>query len=103
MNLDTYFQLSVSVFCTLASIAIVVSFVWAILLRSQINRLIKKLLEISEIARETAGDSKLFIKQTIEQLEKFKQSIFTFEFARRVITEVIGLIQSRPKRSKNKK
>ena len=100
MNLDTYFQLSVSVFCTIASIVMVAFFVWAILIRSQINRLINKLLEISEIAKETAGDSKAFIERTIEQLETFKQSIFTFEFARRIITEVISLIQSRPKRTK---
>jgi hypothetical protein len=63
----------------------------------------KKLLEISEIAKQTAGDSQEFVQKTIEQLETFKQSIFTFEFARRVITEVISLIQSRPKSTKKKK
>lgn len=75
MNLNTYFQISVSVFCTISTITLVAFLIWAIILRTQINKLIKKLLEISEIAKETAGDSRAFVTRTIESLEKFKNSI----------------------------
>lgn len=103
MNLNTFFQISVSVFCIIASIAILTLFVWSIMLRTQVNKLIKKLLEISEIAKETAGDTKAFVDRTIESLDTFKNSIFTFEFVRQIITQVVELIQNNSKRPRNKR
>jgi len=94
MTLDTYFQISVSVFSTLATLFLLGMIVWAFILRAQIARLIKKLLEISDIAKETAGNTRDFVDKTIDSLEEFKQSIFTFEFARRIVTEVIDLIKN---------
>lgn len=72
-------------------------FVWAIMLRAQISKLIKKLEEISEIAKTTVGDTKDFIERTIASLETFKNSIFTFDFVRRIVTEIIGLIKNNSK------
>lgn len=103
MNLNSVFQISVSVFCIIASIAILTLFVWSIMLRAQINKLIRKLLEISEIAKQTAGDSKAFVDRTIDSLENFRNSIFTFEFVRQIITQVVELIQKRPDTRKRKR
>ena len=97
MTLNAFFQISVSVFCVVATVLMLVSFVWAIIFRAQINRLIIKLEEISEIAKATAGNTKEFVERTIKSLETFKNSIFTFEFVRKIVAEIIGLIKNNSK------
>lgn len=94
MNLNDFFQISVSVFCSLATVFMLAFLVWAIVLHRQISRLVKKLLEITEIAKTTAGDTQDFVNRTIKSLEAFKQSIFTFEFVRRIIQEIIDLVRN---------
>lgn len=97
MTLNAFFQVSVSVFCIVATIFLLTMFVWAVMLRAQLGKLIKKLEEISEIAKTTAGDTKEFVERTIESLETFKKSIFTLDFIRRIVEEVIKLINHKPK------
>jgi hypothetical protein len=97
MTLNDFFQISVSVFCIVGTIFMITVFVWAIMIRAQLGRLIVKLEEISEIAKSTAGDTKEFVDRTISSLETFKNSIFTFEFIRRVVVEVIDLIRNNKK------
>ena len=97
MNLNSFFQLSVSIFCIIASIFMIILFVWAVMIRIQINRLIVKFEEIAVTARSTTGEIKDFIERTIASLEKFKDSILTFEFIRKIATEVITLIKNNKK------
>ena len=103
MTLNAFFQVSVSVFCIVATVLMITLFVWAIMLRIQLAKLIRKLEEISEIAITTAGETKEFVERTIQSLETFKNSIFTFEFIRKIATEVIGLIKNRSNNSKGEK
>ena len=100
MTLNTFFQVSVSIFCIIASIFMITLFIWAIMLQAQLSKLITKIGEITEIAKTTAGETKDFIERTIQSLETFKQSIFTFDFIRRIITEIIGLIKNHNNNSK---
>lgn len=93
MTLDSFFQISVSVFCIVATIFLLIIFVWAIMLKNQLAKLIKKLEEISEIAKTTAAETKEFVERTIESLESFKQSIFTLDFIRRIVEEVMKLFK----------
>ena len=93
MTLNSFFQVSVSVFCIVATVFMLTLFVWAITIKIQLSKLIKKLEEISEIAKTTAGEAKDFVERTIQSLEAFKNSIFTFEFIRKIATEVIDLIK----------
>lgn len=94
MSLNSFFQISVSIFCIIASIVMVVIFVWVVILRIQINKLIVKLGEIADVAKSTSMDIKEFVERTIAALEKFKESILTFEFIRKITTEVIGLVKN---------
>lgn len=95
MNLNTFFQLAVSVFCVVATIFMVTVFIWAIMFQAQLNKLIKKIEEILEIAKVTAGNTKDFVDRTITSLETFKKSVFTFDFISRIVTEIIKLIKNR--------
>lgn len=101
MNLNDFFLVSASVFCIVGTIFMIIFLVWAIIFRSQINRLMQKLIELSDIAKQTSGNVKDFIDRTVESLETFKNSIFTFEFVRRIITEIIELIKNNKKGIKN--
>lgn len=101
MNLNDFFHLSVSIFSIVATIFLIIVFVWAVMLRIRLDKLIKKLEEISEIAKTTAGETKNFVERTIKSLESFKQSIFTFEFVRKITTEIIDHIKSKPKGAKH--
>lgn len=101
MTLNAFFQVSVSVFCIVATIFMLALFIWAIMLKIQLGKLIKKLEEISEIAKSTAGEARDFVERTIQSLESFKNSIFTFEFIRRIATEVIELIKNNRKGDKD--
>jgi len=97
MTLNAFFQVSVSVFCLVGTIFMVTMFVWAIIARAQISRLIIKLEEIADIAKSTAGDTKEFVDRTIASLETFKNSLFTFEFIRKVVVQIIELIKNNSK------
>lgn len=97
MSLESFFQLSVSIFAIVATIFILTLFYWAIILRIQLKKLIIKLEEISEIAKTTAGKTKDFVERTIETLEKFRDSILTFEFVRKITTEIISSIKGKPR------
>jgi len=103
MTLNAFFQVSVSAFCIVATVFMLTMFVWAIMLRIQLSKLIRKLEEISEIAKTTAGEAKDFVERTIQSLESFKNSIFTFEFIRKIAMEVIELIKNRSNNSKGEK
>jgi len=103
VTLNTFFELSVSVFCIVATIFMLTMFVWAIMFRVQLSKLITKLENISEVAKTTAGETKNFVKRSIESLESFKKSIFTFEFIRRIVTEIIELIKNNTKGAENGK
>lgn len=98
MALETLFQISVSVFCLVATVFMLTLFVWAIMLKIQLGKLIVKLEEISEIAKTTAGEAKDFVERTITSLEAFKNSIFTFEFIRRIIAEAVDLIKNKQRK-----
>lgn len=76
-------------------------FVWTVMLRAQLSKLIKKLEDILEIAETVAGETKDFVERSIESLETFKKSIFTFEFIRRIVTKIIELIKSNSKGDKD--
>ncbi len=101
MNLNSFFQITVSIFSIIASIFMLTLFVWAIILHGQLSKLLKKLEEISDVAKTTANDAKEFIDRTIESLEAFKNSIFTFEFIRKIVTEIIELIKNNSKGAKD--
>jgi len=97
MNLNSFFQLSVSIFCILASIFMIILFIWAVILRMQINKLMIRFEEIAEVAKTTTREFKDFIERTINSLEKFKDSILTFEFIRKMTSEIITLIKNNKK------
>ena len=97
MNLNSFFQLSVSIFCIIASIFMIVLFIWAVILRMQINKLMIKFEEIAEMAKTASGEFKAFIERTIHALDKFKDSILTLEFIRKIASEVITLIKNNKK------
>lgn len=97
MNLNSFFQISVSIFCIVATIFMIILFVWTAAIRTQINNLIVKFEEIAVTAKTTTGEIKEFIERTIASLEKFKDSILTFEFVRKITSEVITLIKGNRK------
>jgi hypothetical protein len=101
MTLNAFFQISVSVFCIVATIYMIVLFVWSIMLQNQLGKLTKQLGEVLETAKTTSNDAKEFVEKTIKSLESFKNSIFTFDFVRRIVTEIIQLIKNNSKGSKN--
>lgn len=103
MDLNAFFQISVSVFCIVATIFMMILFVWATIVRVQMGKLTKKLEDILEVAKTTAGQTKDFVERSIESLESFQKSIFTFEFARRIIAETIELIKNNKKGVKDEK
>jgi len=75
----------------------IILFVWTVTIRNQINNLIVKFEEIAVTAKTTTGEIKEFIERTIASLEKFKDSILTFEFVRKITSEVITLIKGNRK------
>lgn len=97
MILNNIFQISVSIFCIVATIFMIVIFTWAVIIRTQINNLIAKFKEIAITAKTTTGEIKDFIERTIVSLEKFKDSILTFGFIRKITSEIITLIKTNKK------
>ena len=95
--MNSFFQVSVSIFCIVATIFMVVIFIWTVILRARINNLIEKFEEILASAKTTTGEVRDFIERTIASLEKFKESILTFEFVRKITSEVISLIKGNKK------
>ena len=73
----------------------IVLFVWGVILRIQINKLIEHLEEVIATAKTVTGEVKDFIERTIAALEKFKESILTFEFIRKTTSEIIALINNK--------
>ncbi len=94
MDLNTFFQISVSIFCIVATVFMLILFVWIFILHAQLSKLIKKIEEISEIAKITAEEIKDFVERIIQSIEIFKKSIFTFEFIRKITAEIIGFIKN---------
>lgn len=94
MVLSNLFQISVSVFCIISTIFLLVIFFWSILLYAQLGKLIIKLEEIAIVVKSTSNDAKGFVDRTIASLEAFKNSIFTFEFIRKITTEVIEMVKN---------
>lgn len=103
MNLNAFFQVSVSVFSIVATIFMITLFIWAIIIKLQLGKLIKKLEDISETAKTTVGEAKDFVEHSIKSLESFKNSIFTFDFVRRVVSEIINFKNNNSKGVKNGK
>lgn len=103
MILNTFFQVSVSIFCVVATVFMIILFVWTVAFRAQLSKLIMKLEEVLETAKTTANETKNFVEKTIESLETFKKSIFTLEFVRRIVTETIELVKNNTKGAKNGK
>lgn len=101
MTLDAFFQISVSIFCIITSVFMVVFFVWSILIRTRLNKLLRQIEEISEIAKNTAQDARAFTDRTIESIDAFKNSLFTLDSIRRVATNVISLIKNNTKGTEN--
>lgn len=97
MDLNSFFQISVSIFCIVGTIFMIVLLIYAVIIRIQIGKLIKKFEEIAVTAKTVTGDVKDFIERTITSLEKFKDSILTFEFIRKMTSEVISLIKTNKK------
>lgn len=95
MDLNTYFQISVSVFCTLAVIILIIFLVWSIMLKIQIGKLIKKIDEIIVEAKATSNEVKDFVERTIASLEKLKESIVTFEFIKKAAEEIISMVKNK--------
>jgi hypothetical protein len=75
----------------------IVLFIWAVILRMQINKLMIKFEEIAEVAKTTTGEIREFIERIIAAIDKFKNSILTLEFIRKIATEVIGLMKNNKK------
>lgn len=101
MDLNSLFQISASIFFILASLFLLVLLAGTISLKIQLNRLIKKLEEVTETAKTATSEAKEFIERTIESLEKFKNSILTFEFIQKLVSEIINLIKSKKKGDKD--
>jgi hypothetical protein len=80
-----------------ATIFMIILFVWTVIIRNQINNLIVKFEEIAATAKTTNAEIKEFVERTITSLEKFKDSILTFEFVRKITSEVITLIKGNRK------
>lgn len=97
MNLNSFFQLSVSIFCITGTIFMIVLFVWALKAWAQIDKLITEFQKIATTIESTSIDVKSFIDRTIAALEKLKESVLTFEFIRKITSEVITLIKGKKK------
>ncbi|MEI8143407.1 MAG: hypothetical protein WCG48_02225 [Candidatus Berkelbacteria bacterium] len=101
MTLNDFFQVSVSVFCIVATVFMIMTFIWIVMLRSKLNKLIDKLEEISETARSTTGEIKQFVERIIQSLDDFRQSVFTLGFVSKIVNQVIGLISNNSKGKKD--
>jgi hypothetical protein len=97
MNLNSFFQGSVSIFCITATIFMIMLFIWALKVNAQINKLIAELQKIAITVEAASIDVKGFIDRTITALEKLKESLLTFEFIRKITTEVITMIKGKKK------
>lgn len=93
MSLNSFFQISVSIFCIVGTIFMIILFVWALIVRVQINKLITEFQKIATTVETTSLEVKSFIDRTISALEKLKESLLTFEFIRKITSEVITLIK----------
>lgn len=69
-------------------------FIWGINFRVRLSKLMERIEEIIEITRTTAGTARDFTERTIKSVETFKKNIFTFETARKIITETIRFIKN---------
>jgi len=103
MNLNTFFQLSVIIFCIVATLFIFILFMWAIKLRVQLNKLIIRLENISSVAETAAEEAKDSIEKSIQSLETFKNGIFAFKLVPWIATQIISIIKNNSKGVKNGK
>lgn len=101
MTLDTFFQLSVSIFCIMGIIVMILMLILGIWIQTKVAKLIKKVEDILETARMTSEDVKDFIERMIAWLETFKKSIFTFGFIRQIIVNIIKFIKNNSKGKKD--
>jgi len=101
MTLDTFFQLSVSIFCVIATILMIATLIWFIWFQIKIAKLAKKLEDILENVKLTTAEVRSFVERTITWLETFKKSIFTFEFIRNIVMNIINLIKNNSKGKKD--
>ena len=106
MDLTIFFQISVSVFCIVATLALIFVTVNAVLLRLKLRKLINSLEQIAQNAADSSGDIKEFIDHTIDSIDRFKSMYFTYEALWKTANDIIGLIKSRKlikneKKSKN--
>ncbi|MCX6812792.1 MAG: hypothetical protein NTW79_04245 [Candidatus Berkelbacteria bacterium] len=97
MSLNSFFQISVSVFSIVATIFIIIVFVWVVIIRIQIGKLVKKFEEIAAKAESATNQFKEFIERTVASLEKFKDSLLTFDFIKKAAEEIIKMVKSKKK------
>jgi hypothetical protein len=82
-------------------VVMIMMLIWGIWIQTKVAKLIKKVEDILETARKTSEDVKDFIERTIAWLETFKKSIFTFEFIRQIIVNIINFIKNNSKGKKD--
>jgi hypothetical protein len=100
MDLNTYFLISVSVFCTLATLYLIGMFIAGLFVRVRIVRILNKVEEIADSANTVSAEVKDFTLNTLESLERFKDSILTFEFFQKIIVAIVELFQRKSDRKK---
>ncbi len=98
MGLETFFMLSVGIFCSISTIALILFFIWGIKFSIQLDKIAKQVEQIAIISKETAKDVKGFVDRTIATIEKFKENLVTVETIRKIATEVVEVIQKNKKK-----
>jgi hypothetical protein len=95
MDLTIFFQISVSIFCIVATFTLIFFAINAVLMRLKLRKLINSLEQIAQNAADSSDDIKEFIDRTIDSVDRFKSLFFTYETLWKTANSIIDLIKSR--------
>lgn len=101
MELNNLFLISVSVFAILASLVAIIWGMFLIVVFIKVNKIFKKINELSDFTKETVGDVGRSLKDTSSSIQLFVKGLFTVDAVKKLIMEIIDLIKKR--KDKNEK
>ncbi len=93
MDLQSFYYFSNSIFSIVATIFIVIVSVIAIATSIRVNRFAKRVEEISARGVEVSEEVKNFVSETLERINRWQQSMLTYESAKKLVMEIIETVQ----------
>jgi len=93
MDLQSFYYFTSSIFSIVATIFIVIISVIAVATSIRVNRLAKRVEEISARGVEVSEEVKNFVSETLERINRWQQSMLTYESAKKLVMEIIETVQ----------